>query len=170
MGPGGHRRGAKPSLYSDSMRVTRVTNQMQRMSSGRACRLLVIGGPDAGVEVELPPIGVVIGADPGVDVVLSDAAVSGRHCTVAPTADGFAVQDLESRNGTLLDGVAITAATVPVGAMLRLGTTLIQLMPAEEAVEIPPSERSRFGGLVGSSAAMRRVYALLEREIGRAHV
>jgi DNA-binding NtrC family response regulator len=145
------------------MRVTRVTNQLQRFAGAGSCHLRVIGGPDAGVEVEVPPIGVVVGADPSVDVVLQDPAVSSRHCTVVPSADGFSVTDLGSRNGTLLDGVALTQASVPVGAVLRLGTTLVQLMPAEESVEIPPSEHGAFGALVGSSLAMRQVFALLER-------
>ncbi len=145
------------------MRVTRVTNQMAQRAGARACHLRVLAGPDAGLEVSLPPVGVVVGADPAVDVVLSDPAVSGRHCSVSPTADGFQVRDLGSRNGTLLDGVALTDARVPVGAVLRLGKTVVQLLPAEESVEIPPSEANSFGELVGSSPAMKRVYAMLER-------
>ncbi|HTM20563.1 MAG TPA: sigma 54-interacting transcriptional regulator [Kofleriaceae bacterium] len=145
------------------MRITRVTNQMLRRGGVGAAYLRVLGGPDAGLEVALPPIGVVIGADPSVDVVLSDPAVSSRHCTVTPGGDGFEVRDLGSRNGTLLDGVALSQARVPVGAVLRVGTSLVQLMPAEDALELPPSERTAFGGLIGASLAMRRVYALLER-------
>jgi DNA-binding NtrC family response regulator len=145
------------------MRVTRVTNQMLRQGGVGAAYLRVLGGPDAGLEVALPPIGVVVGADPSVDVVLTDPAVSSRHCTVIPGADGFEVRDLGSRNGTLLDGVALSQARVPVGAILRVGTSLLQLMPAEDAVDIPPSQRTSFGGLVGGSLAMRRVYAVLER-------
>lgn len=146
------------------MRVTRVTNQLQRgPGAAHSCRLRVIAGPDAGTELSLPPVGVVLGADPAADVVLSDAAVSGRHCTVSPCEDGFEVRDLGSRNGTLLDGVALERALVPVGSVLRLGNSLVQLMPAEETVEIPPSESASFGGLVGDSLSMRRAYAMLER-------
>ena len=144
-------------------RVTRVTNQISRHGGMGAAYLRVLSGPDAGLEVGLPPVGVVVGADPSTDVVLRDAAVSSRHCTVIPAADGFDVRDLGSRNGTLLDGVALSQARVPVGAVLRVGTSMLQLMPAEDAVDIPPSQRTSFGGLVGASLAMRRVYALLER-------
>jgi two-component system nitrogen regulation response regulator GlnG len=113
--------------------------------------------------VVLPKAGVVLGADAGCDVVLADAAVSGRHATVVPTDSGFEVRDLGSRNGTWLDGVAIAQATVPAGAILRLGTTLVHLLPAEEAVDVPPSDQPSFGAMVGESLAMRRVYAILER-------
>ncbi len=145
------------------MRVTRVTNQLQRSTQALSCHLRVVSGPDAGMLVSLPPIGVVVGADPSADVVLTDSAVSGRHCTIRPADDGFSVKDLGSRNGTLLDGVAITEASVPIGAMLRLGSSLIQLMPAEESVEIPPSSAAGFGSMIGNSVAMRRVYSMLER-------
>jgi DNA-binding NtrC family response regulator len=143
--------------------ISRVTNLLARASSTSPTRLRVVFGPDAGAEVVLPKVGVVLGADAGCDVVLADAAVSGRHATVVPTESGFEVNDLGSRNGTWLDGVAITQATVPAGAMLRLGTTLVHLLPAEEAVDVPPSDEPSFGAMVGESLAMRRVYAILER-------
>jgi DNA-binding NtrC family response regulator len=123
----------------------------------------VLAGPAAGAEIDVPPIGVVIGADPGCDVVLDDPSVSGRHCTVRPTPTGFDVTDLGSKNGTLIDGVAITKVTAPAGAVLRLGHSLVQLLPADEVVDIPPSSNDRFGDLYGQSVAMRQVFAVLER-------
>jgi DNA-binding NtrC family response regulator len=39
----------------------------------------------------------------------------------------------------------------------------VQLMPADEAVDIPPSKSDHFGGLYGGSHAMRQVFAILER-------
>jgi DNA-binding NtrC family response regulator len=112
---------------------------------------------------DVPPVGVVIGADAACDVVLADRAVSSRHCSVRPSAHGFEVADLGSRNGTFLDGAQLTRATVPLGAALRVGGSLLQLVPACEPVEIPPSEAQRFGQMVGESLAMRRIFALLER-------
>lgn len=146
------------------MRFTRTTNLVTEVSAPRrAARLRVLHGPDAGVEVDVPPVGVVVGADPAADIVLGDAAVSRRHCSIKPSGEGFEVCDLGSRNGTLLDGVSIQKAVVPVGAMLRVGGTLMQLVPAEESVFIPPSTQARFGALVGGSLAMRQVYSVLER-------
>jgi len=143
--------------------VSRVTNTLERPATRDRSRLRVLFGPDAGTEVDLPSVGVVVGADPACDVVLNDAAVSKRHATIAPSAAGFEVVDLASRNGTWLDGVGLTRASVPLGTTLRLGTSLVQLLPAEKSVEIEPSERTSFGAMVGGSLAMRRVYAVLER-------
>ncbi len=145
------------------MLVHRVTNQIERSGPASACRLRVIFGDESGAEIVLPPVGVVVGAHATCDVVLSDKAVSGRHATIVPGSRGFDVTDLASRNGTWLDGIAITRATVPVGTTLRIGMSLLQLLPAEESIDIPPSTAASFGAMVGQSLAMRRVYALLER-------
>src|SRR5262245_31541226 len=145
------------------MRVTRVTNQVSMPGLARSSRLRVIDGPDAGLEADLPPIGAVLGAERGSDVVLTDPSVSRRHCSVVPTATGFAITDLGSRNGTTIDGVAITKVTAPPGVAVRLGKTLIQLLPADEPVAIPPSTSDHFGAMFGDSPAMRQVFAVLER-------
>ena len=108
-------------------------------------------------------MGVCVGADPACDVVLADAAVSARHATIVPRDGAFEITDLGSRNGTWLEGVSLRRASVPLGTTLRLGTTLVQLLPAEQPAELEPSTRSSFGALVGGSLPMRRVYALLER-------
>jgi two-component system nitrogen regulation response regulator GlnG len=147
------------------MAITRVTNQIQRHTAALRCRLRVMAGGGGGepLEIAIPPVGVVVGADPAADVALADPAVSRRHCTIVPTDSGFEVADLGSKNGTFLDGVRLTSATVPVGAVLRVGTTLLQLMPDEVALDIPPSASSSFGALYGDSPAMRQVFAILER-------
>ncbi|HUJ61784.1 MAG TPA: sigma 54-interacting transcriptional regulator [Kofleriaceae bacterium] len=129
----------------------------------RAAQLRVVDGPDRGLEVDLPAVGVVLGTDKACDVVLADPFVSRRHCSIAPHPQGFAIADLGSRNGTVIDGVAVGKVVAPAGVALRIGKTLVQLMPADEVVDIPPSPSERFGGLYGASIAMRQVFAILER-------
>jgi DNA-binding NtrC family response regulator len=144
--------------------LTRVTNVLARAdhASARARLRIVVDGND-NLEIELPRAGVVLGADPSCDVVLRDPAVSRRHVTLVATESGFSVEDLDSRNGTWLDGARVGRAVVPVGTMLRLGSTLVQLLPAEEAAPLPASPRASFGAMLGASEPMRRVYTLLER-------
>ena len=145
------------------MIVTRVTNAFGARVPVRAAQLRVVDGPDRGLEVDLPAVGVVLGTDKACDVVLTDTFVSRRHCSVAPHAQGFAIVDLGSRNGTLIDGVAVGKVVAPPGVALRIGKTLVQLVPADEIVDIPPSTHDRFGGLYGGSVVMRQVFAILER-------
>jgi DNA-binding NtrC family response regulator len=143
--------------------VTRVTNAVAARSAVRAAQLRVVDGPDRGLEIDLPPVGVVIGTERSCDVVLTDSFVSRRHCTISPTPAGFAITDLGSKNGTVIDGVAVGKVVAPPGVAMRIGKTLVQLMPADEVLDIPPSVNDRFGGLYGGSQAMRQVFAVLER-------
>jgi DNA-binding NtrC family response regulator len=143
--------------------VTRDTNAIAARTGIHAAQLRVVDGPDRGLEIDLPAAGVVIGTEKTCDVVVKDAFVSRRHCSIAPVANGFQITDLGSRNGTVIDGVAVGKVVAPPGVALRIGKTLVQLMPADEVVAIPPSTSDQFGGLYGGSVAMRQVFAILER-------
>ncbi|WP_394831514.1 sigma 54-interacting transcriptional regulator [Pendulispora rubella] len=113
--------------------------------------------------VTLPTVGVLVGADSSCEVRLEDPAVSRKHATIVPVAEGFEVSDLGSRNGTWLDGARITRVVAPAGATLGIGNSLVQLLPEEDSLDIPPSEATSFGDLFGSSEPMRRIFAILER-------
>ena len=54
----------------------------------------------------------VIGRNPDVDVVINDSNVSRRHAEVWRTSDGVAVRDLQSTNGTFVNGHRITAVSL----------------------------------------------------------
>lgn len=61
------------------------------------------------------PVGeesLIIGRSPDVAVVINDANVSRRHAEVWRTAEGVAVRDLQSTNGTFVNGHRITAVSL----------------------------------------------------------
>ena len=51
----------------------------------------------------------VIGRHPGCDIVFDAAAVSRQHAAVTLSAEGVFVEDLQSRNGTLVNGLMLAA-------------------------------------------------------------
>ena len=68
------------------------------------------------------PMGLKIGRVPPADIVLSDPSVSREHCIVGLANDELLVSDLNSTNGTFIDGVRIgRAAVLPVTSVLRCG-------------------------------------------------
>jgi pSer/pThr/pTyr-binding forkhead associated (FHA) protein len=74
----------------------------------------------------------VIGSRADCDVVVNSPVVSGRHCQVTQTPDGFVLDDLGATNGTYIDGVRITAPTrVIPGESITLGQVLPMPWPAE---------------------------------------
>lgn len=54
----------------------------------------------------------VVGRSPDVDIVINDANVSRRHAEFWRTADGVALRDLQSTNGTFVNGHRVTAVSL----------------------------------------------------------
>jgi len=78
----------------------------------------------------------VLGRDNDCDLVIDDAVCSRRHATisVAETADEVSIDDMDSRNGTYLNGRPLNGATiVPDGGRLRVGSTIYLFQTQERA-------------------------------------
>ncbi|MGW0866879.1 FHA domain-containing protein [Streptomyces sp. NPDC002611] len=96
-------------------------------------QLQVVAGPDAGGVHLLHGGEIRIGRSADADVPLDDPDVSRLHCAVTVGADGrVAVADLDSTNGTTLDGrpVGPRAVRFAPGALLRIGESALRLAPA----------------------------------------
>jgi hypothetical protein len=95
--------------------------------------IIVAGGLKPGLRAALrrgssaPPVS--IGRDPSSALLLDwDLMVSNRHAEVRGTADGHAVVDLFSRNGTLLNGERVEPGQpkpLRSGDLLQIGRTLL---------------------------------------------
>lgn len=71
------------------------------------------------------PVGdqpLIIGRSPDVAVVVNDTNVSRRHAEVWRTNEGVAVRDLQSTNGTFVNGHRITAVSVSPRDDITVGT------------------------------------------------
>ncbi|HEU4539074.1 MAG TPA: sigma 54-interacting transcriptional regulator, partial [Polyangiaceae bacterium] len=65
-----------------------------------------------------------LGRDRGIEISVDAHAVSRRHARFAREHDQWYVTDLQSRNGTLVDGAFVTHAPLPHGAVVRTGDAL----------------------------------------------
>lgn len=96
-------------------------------------QLQVVAGPDAGGVHLLHGGEIRVGRSADADVPLDDPDVSRLHCTVTVSADGrVAVADLDSTNGTTVNGARVDGRAVPFapGALLRIGESALRLAPA----------------------------------------
>src|SRR6185436_4796260 len=93
---------------------------------------------------------VVIGRDASCDLVVDGNLVSRRHAEVDVATDGWVLRDLDSRNGTFVDGQRAVYVAVVDGGDVHLGSTdgpavhfeVIEEEVIEEAViEKPVIER-----------------------------
>jgi S1-C subfamily serine protease len=74
-------------------------------------RLTVLTGATAGRWLDLAGREVTVGRNPEADLQFdpySDLRVSGNHAALFPHGDGWAIRDLGSRNGTLVNGQKLT--------------------------------------------------------------
>jgi DNA-binding NtrC family response regulator len=104
-----------------------------------------------------------VGADPRNDLVLDDPAVSARHFELVATEEGYLLTDLESTNGTYVDGRRVRSVYLDDRALIGVGETIMLFSVAPEELEIPLSRKTSFGGLLGHSPSMRAAFAVLER-------
>jgi len=124
--------------------------------------LVVVSGPDQGASLPIAPGTWVVGTAAGCDLRLRDDSVSRRHLELSVHPDGIEVRDLESKNGSFYLGARFQQIRAGVGAQITIGSTLLALLATRRRDEVLyPAER--FGGLVGTSVVMRRLFAELER-------
>lgn len=83
--------------------------------------LTITGGPLAGRELEVSGTEATIGREPGSDLVVPSPHVSGRHAHVRRTENGWEVRDLDSTNGTFVNGRRISHGILHRGDLLLLG-------------------------------------------------
>jgi len=120
-------------------------------------------GPDGGKRFGAMADRLVIGTHESADVRLSDPSVSRFHCEITVEGKRVVLRDLGSRNGTVLDGVAVREAFLSEGAVLAVGRSQLVFEVGGETVEVSLSSRTDFGTMVGVSPNMRRVFAVLEK-------
>lgn len=76
------------------------------------------------------PIGdqpLVIGRLSACDIVINDANVSRRHAEIWRTSEGVAIRDLQSTNGTMVNGHRITAVSLSPKDEIEIGTQTLRI-------------------------------------------
>jgi len=77
-----------------------------------------------------------IGRGPDNDLVLSHPSVSRSHLLIRFEQGGHQARDLDSRNGTLLNGRAMTSATLAGGESLRVGEVALRFIREDDGVSV----------------------------------
>ena len=104
-----------------------------------------------------------IGSNKTADIVLTDPTVSRRHAEIRRGRDGILLRDLGSMNGTFVGHVRAKEVYLGADTLFRVGRTEMSFTPADEVIDVEPSQADHFESLVGNSVAMREVFGLLER-------
>jgi hypothetical protein len=97
-------------------------------SSTAATRLVITSGPKEGLEMPLGREPLTIGRSSESGLVIRDDYTSTHHARLMLWSDSWVIQDLDSTNGTFLNGARVTLPTpVPLNTAVRIGTTSFEL-------------------------------------------
>lgn len=120
--------------------------------------LEVLSGPDQGAACRVDDVAFV-GKSATCELKLTDAKVSRRHVELRIDTLGLRVVDQNSTNGVYLNGVRVRDGLARDGDRLRLGDSLLGVRAELAREPVRLSTRTRFGRMIGASAAMRRLFA-----------
>ncbi len=129
----------------------------------RRAKLIVGYGSEGEEELIFDQNVISIGTLHDNDIVLDDDTVSRHHCRIVQEDDVYVVVDLDSTNGTHINGVKIREAYLTPNIVVTVGNTEIQFRPIDEQVPVEPSKTERLGNIVGRSLAMREIFDILEK-------
>lgn len=127
-------------------------------------KLIVLSGPDKGLERALHGGTLLVGSHANNDLVLSDDTISRYHLEIQVRRTGLLIKDQNTTNGTYYGDARVGSLEIHAATRLRLGkNTNIELVPIETNVPLSRYEGAHFGKAVGASPAMKELFSLLSR-------
>ncbi|HEX8894555.1 MAG TPA: sigma 54-interacting transcriptional regulator [Terriglobales bacterium] len=84
-------------------------------------RVVALSGPLKGQEFRLAEGAVSVGRDPSNRMPIRDVTISRQHCIIEIQNGGAVVTDLESHNGTFVNGIPVSKRALAHGDVLRMG-------------------------------------------------
>jgi hypothetical protein len=83
----------------------------------------------------------IIGRTPDCAISIADGSISSRHARVTRSPEGFSIEDLQSRNGTFVNGEKVDKPRLLVdGDVVRLGKVIMTFNVAKEIVAEPKTQ------------------------------
>jgi transcriptional regulator with GAF, ATPase, and Fis domain len=105
-------------------------------------RLMGLAGPFQGTLHLLPEGELSIGRDASNGLYSGDAALSRRHCVISRSGEDCTVKDLESRNGTRVNGMPVEEQRLTHGDQLSVGSSVLMFLSEEGSAPFEAAWRS----------------------------
>jgi len=97
-------------------------------STENATRLVITSGQKSGAEFPLGRDEITIGRSSDSAIIIRDDYTSTHHARLMLWNGRWMIQDLDSTNGTFLNGSRVTVPTpIPLGATVKVGATTFEL-------------------------------------------
>ena len=131
----------------------RITQE--HVISGGPARLIVLEGPQAGQKFKIDG-DVILGRAIDSTIVLEDPEVSRSHVRITRSDVGaYVIEDLDSRNGTTINGVPVQKQFLAFGDKIQIGPRVLILFAPFDPIEDQLLQRQRLEALgrVGAGVA-----------------
>jgi transcriptional regulator with GAF, ATPase, and Fis domain len=125
-------------------------------------KLLIINGPSQGTAFALSQDETFIGREPSNQICLPDPSVSRRHCLIRKEAEQYQIIDLDSFNGTLVNGLPVTQKLLTHGDQISIGDSLLFFLSGKDCGDTSagPVQLDEGRVVAGSTLRLRREEAL----------
>ena len=117
-------------------------------------RLVLLSSPRSGQTFPVRPDGLSIGRHPDNRLLVTDRAASRFHCVVEPADGRFRLRDLESRQGTFVNGRPIREHLLEEGDLVAVADLLL-LFQTEETESVEASRGESVAVIGGGSFSAR---------------
>ncbi len=164
-------------VNGDRIEEPRALREGDRITFGhyRSRELIFRDSVREEVEVEAKDIEqggeMVIGRDRDCDIVLNHVLISRRHARIEHGAEGYVIEDLDSANGTYVNGLRIERTPLHDNDRIQVGPFILQLQAGElrssldsSAIRIDTHALTRD---VGTPAEPKRILEDINVSIGR---
>jgi two-component system cell cycle response regulator len=108
----------------------RGDDSMGEIDGTARARLVILNGGFEGMTYDLSMEEVVIGRNPTTDITLLDEGISREHALILYDEDapGFVVEDLQSTNGTKVNGKRVRSTALAEGDQIQIGQTIFRFV------------------------------------------
>lgn len=113
---------------NDETQLRKQSRRLKKIPERFQASVVIVKGHAEGMEFMISKEYTVFGRDRGVDIVLKDPRVSRRHAAIAYHEGNYSLKDLESMNGTRMNGMLIKETILSHGDKFSVGDTILQFV------------------------------------------
>jgi pSer/pThr/pTyr-binding forkhead associated (FHA) protein len=115
----------------DATRIGSSLEQREKIPGRLQASIVIVEGQARGMEYTVTKAYTVIGRDNSADIIPRDAHISRQHAVIVYVDASYILKDLDSTNGTFMNGASIKQASLRHGDKFRVGETTFQFILQE---------------------------------------
>lgn len=113
---------------NEKTRILKQSDPLRKIPESFQASVVIVKGYAEGMEFLITREHTVLGRDANADIILKDAQVSRQHAVIEYREGNYTLKDMESTNGTRINGTLIKETTLLHGNKFSIGDTTLQFI------------------------------------------